>query len=222
MKLSEKQKKLIRFLGLRIAGFALNVLLKSVRIEIQNREAVEKLIADKKNFVVAFWHGSMMLGWFLHKDINGAALVSKSKDGDVLAHVLEKWNYKVVRGSSHIGGKEALDMMMDLTKQNFSLTITPDGPTGPINKMKAGAVVTAKKSKIPLLLLGIGIKRKFVLKSWDKFEVPKPFTKITAIYSDPIYIDENLDYDDTSRIIEQCEELLNKLQKEALKKCWNF
>jgi len=183
---------------------------------------VRPVILLKKNFVVAFWHGSMMLGWFLHKNINCAALVSKSKDGDVLAHVLEKWNYKVVRGSSHIGGKEALDMMLDLTKQNFSLTITPDGPTGPIHKMKAGAVITAKKSKIPLLLLGIGIKRKFVLKSWDKFEVPKPFTKITAIYSDPIYIDESSSYNDTSRIIEQCEELLNKLQKEALKKCWNF
>ena len=219
MKLSEKQKKLLRFLGLRVSSFAINVLLKSVRIKIQNREAVEELIAGKKNFVVAFWHGSMMLGWYLHRDVNCAALVSKSKDGDVLANVLEKWNFKVVRGSSHIGGKEALDLMLDLAKQNFSLTITPDGPTGPVHKMKAGAVVTAKKSKIPLLLLGIGIKSKFVLKSWDRFEVPKPFTKITALYSEPMYIDENLSYDDTSRMIEQCEELLNKLQKEALQQC---
>ena len=204
---------------MRVSSFAINVLLKSVRIKIQNREAVEELIASRKNFVVAFWHGSMMIGWYLHRDVNCAALVSKSKDGDVLANVLEKWNFKVVRGSSHIGGKEALDLMLDLAKQNFSLTITPDGPTGPVHKMKAGAVVTAKKSKIPLLLLGIGIKSKFVLKSWDRFEVPKPFTKITALYSDPMYIDENLSYDDTSRMIEQCEELLNKLQKEALQQC---
>jgi hypothetical protein len=219
MKLSERQKNLLRFLGLRISSFAINVLLKSVRIKIHNHEAVEELIADKKNFVVAFWHGSMMLGWYLHRNINFAALVSKSKDGDILAHVLGKWKFKVVRGSSHIGGKEALDMMLDLTQQNFSLTITPDGPTGPVNKMKAGAVVTAKKSKIPLLLLGIGIKSKFVLKSWDRFEVPKPFTKITAIYSKPMFIDDNLSYDDTSLMIEQCEELLNKLQKEALQQC---
>ena len=204
---------------MRVSTFAINVLLKSVRIKIQNREAVEELIAGKKNFVVAFWHGSMMLGWYLHRDLNCAALVSKSKDGDVLANVLEKWNFKVVRGSSHIGGKEALEMMLDLTKQNFSLSITPDGPTGPVHKMKAGAVVTAKKSKVPLLLLGIGIKSKFVLKSWDRFEVPKPFTKITAIYSEPMHIDDNLSYDDTSRMIEQCEEILNKLQKEALLQC---
>ena len=219
MKLSERQKNIFRFLGLRISSFAINVLLKSAKIKIQNREAVEELIASKKNFVVAFWHCSMMLGWFLHRNMNCAALVSKSKDGDVLAHVLKKWKYTVVRGSSHSGGKEALDIMCNLAKQNFSLTITPDGPTGPIHKMKAGAVVTAKKSKIPLLLLGIGIKNKFVLKSWDRFEVPKPFTKITALYSEPMYFDENLSYDDTSRMIEQCEKLLNKLQKDALQQC---
>jgi lysophospholipid acyltransferase (LPLAT)-like uncharacterized protein len=219
MKLSERQKKILRFLGTRLASFFINVLLNSVRIKIQNREAVEKLISEKKNFVVAFWHGSMMLGWYLHRDMNCAALVSMSKDGDVLAHILSGWKFKVVRGSSHIGGKEALFSMMNLIKQNFSLTITPDGPTGPIHKMKAGAVITTKKTGVPLFLVGIGIKNKFVLKSWDKFEVPKPFAKISIIYSNPILIGQELSYDDTSKIIEQCETELNKLQTEALKLC---
>lgn len=219
MKLSERQKRILRFLGTRLAGFFINVLLNSVRIKIQNREAVEKLISEKKNFVVAFWHGSMMLGWYLHRRMNCAALVSLSKDGDVLAHILSGWKFKVVRGSSHIGGKEALLSMMSLIKQNFSLTITPDGPTGPIHKMKAGAVITAKKTGVPLFLIGIGIKNKVVLKSWDKFEIPKPFTKISVIYSDPIFIGEELSYDDTSKVIEQYETELNKLQMEALKLC---
>ncbi len=219
MKLSERQKKILRFLGTRLASFFINVLLNSVRIKIQNREAVEKLISEKKNFVVAFWHGSMMLGWYLHRDMNCAALVSMSKDGDVLANILSGWNFKVVRGSSHIGGKEALFSTTSLIKQNFSLTITPDGPTGPIHKMKAGAVITAKKTGVPLFLVGIGIKNKFILKSWDKFEVPRPFTKISIIYSNPILIGQELSYDDTSKIIEQCETELNKLQTEAFKLC---
>jgi len=219
MKLSEKQKKILRFLGTWLASFFINVLLNSVKIKIQNREPVEKLVSEKKNFVIAFWHGSMMLGWYLHRNMNCAALVSLSKDGDVLAHILSKWKFNVVRGSSHIGGKEALGLMTDLTQKKFSLTITPDGPTGPIHKMKAGAVITAKKSRIPLFLIGIGIRNKFILKSWDRFEIPKPFTKISAIYSDPIYIDEELNYDETSKLIEQYEVELNKLQKEAYKLC---
>ena len=219
MKLSENQKNILRFLGLRASGFAINVLLKSVRIEFANREPLEKLAAENKNFVAAFWHGSMMIGWYVHRNMNCAALVSKSKDGDVLANALSKWKIKVVRGSSHIGGKEALDSMLDLLQQNFSLTMTPDGPTGPIHKMKAGAVITAKKMNVPLFLVGIGIRNKIVLKSWDGFEIPKPFTKINVIYSEPIYVDGNMSFDETSAVIENCEKQLNNLQKDAQEQC---
>jgi len=221
MKLNQTQKDILHFIGLRVSNFVLNVLLKTVRIKIINGEQVIKLHNEKKNFVVSFWHGSMLIGWYLQREKNISALVSKSKDGDLLANILEKWNYKVVRGSSHIGGKEALEMMLELTKQNYSLAITPDGPTGPIHKMKAGAVVTAKKSYIPLFLIGIGIKKKFVLKSWDQFEIPKPFTKAVAVYSDPLYVGADLSYEETNQKIIECEAILNKLQKDALQLCWN-
>jgi lysophospholipid acyltransferase (LPLAT)-like uncharacterized protein len=219
MKLSERNKDILRFLGIHAAGFAVNVLLKTVRIEKINIAAAETLTKAGKNFVAAFWHGSMALGWYINRNQNFSALVSKSKDGDVLANLLKGWQFKVVRGSSHIGGKEALGLMLELTRQKFSLAITPDGPTGPIYKMKAGAVVTAKKSNIPLILVGIGIKKKIKLKSWDSFEIPKPFSKAVVIFSDPIYVDANLSYEETSGIITDCENRLNELQKRALELC---
>lgn len=219
MKLNSSVKNFLRFIGIKTAGFLSNVLLSTVKIKIENREALENLLSRKQNFVVAFWHGSMVIGWYLHRNMNCSALVSKSKDGDVLAHILEKWNYKVVRGSSHIGGNEALSILLQLIENNYSLAITPDGPTGPIHKMKAGAVIAAKKANVPLLLTGIGCSKKIVLKSWDKFEIPYPFSTVKVKYSDAISIDQNLSYDETSLVILQCEELLNKLQKEAQKNC---
>ncbi len=219
MKLNEFQKNIFRSIGTRFACFALNLLLKTLRIEIINGDSLSKLVAEKKNFVVAFWHGSMLIGWFIHRNENIAALVSRSKDGNVLAEILKKWNYHVVRGSSHIGGKEALEIMLQQTGKNRSLAITPDGPTGPIYQMKAGAVITAKKSLIPLYLVGIGVKKKIILKSWDQFNIPKPFSRAVVIYSDPISIDHNLSYEETNKKIIECEELLNKLQKEALELC---
>ena len=215
MKLTNKQREVLRFLGLHISNFLVTVLLKTVRITYINKSSMVELVLKQKNFVSAFWHCSMAIGWYLHKDQNISALVSKSKDGDVLANILKKWNYKVVRGSSHIGGKDALGLMLELTRQNFSLAITPDGPTGPPRIMKAGAVITAKKTGIPLLLLGIGIKNKFVLKSWDSFQVPKPFSKAVVLFSDPILIDKDLSYDDTSKMILDCEKRLNELQIKA-------
>jgi lysophospholipid acyltransferase (LPLAT)-like uncharacterized protein len=219
MKLSQFQRNVLRYIGIRSASFAVRILLKTLRIEIRNGDSITKLAAEKKNFISAFWHGSMIIGWYIHRNENVAALVSKSKDGEVLATTLEKWNYHVVRGSSSIGGHDALKMMTDLIKENFSLTITPDGPRGPIHKMKAGAIVVAQRTTVPLFLSGIGIKKKVVLKSWDRFEVPSPFTKVVVIYSDPIIIDEHLSRDETDKKIGETEILLNKLQKEALELC---
>ncbi len=219
MKLSETQRNVLRYIGIKSAGIAIRLLMKTLRIRIVNGEAITKTVNEKKNFVVAFWHGSIMIGWYIHRGKNVAALVSQSKDGDVLAAVLEKWNYNVVRGSSSIGGQEALSIMVELMQKNYSLAITPDGPRGPVHKMKAGAVVTAKKSSVPLFLAGIAVKNKIVFKSWDHFEVPKPFTKIVVIYSGSILIDGNLSRNETNDKIIECESLLNKLQKDALELC---
>ncbi len=219
MKLSDFQRNVLRYIGIQFASTAISVLIKTLRIKIINGETISKFANEKKNFVSAFWHGSMLIGWYMHKNENVAALVSQSKDGEVLAKILEKWNYKVVRGSSSLGGNEALSVMVDLIRGNNSLAITPDGPRGPIYKMKAGAVVTAKKTNVPLFLAGIGIKKKSVLKSWDHFEVPKPFSKVVVLYSDPVLIDDSFSYEETNQKIIECEALLNKLQKDALQLC---
>lgn len=67
------------------------------------------------------------------------------------------------------------------------------------------------------MLIGIGVKSKKKLKSWDKFQVPNPFSIVKVIYSDPVYVDAKLSYDETSKVIEECEKKLNELQKEAEK-----
>ncbi len=215
MKLSNFQKKIARYLGIRAGFFLINILVKTYRIKRINGNHLDEMIEKGKNFVVASWHGSMIPGWYLHKNLNSAALVSKSKDGDVLYHILDKWGFKVVRGSSHIGGKEALEEMITLLRKKYNLVITPDGPRGPRHVMKAGAIVSAKKAGVALFLAGISIKNKIRLNSWDRFEFPLPFTKINVKYSEPIYIDKELDYDATSKLINECEITLNKLQEEA-------
>jgi hypothetical protein len=218
MKLSQRQKNILRFIGNYFAFVAVNSLLRTLRIKIKNGDDISKMNASGNNYIVAFWHGSMGIGWYLHRN-NIAALVSQSKDGDILANILKKWHYHVVRGSSSKGGKEALSTMVELLNQKYSLAITPDGPKGPVGEMKAGAVVAAKKSHTPLFLVGIGIKKKFVMKSWDSLEVPKPFTKVNVVYSDPILISNALNSEEISSKITECENLLLELQKEALELC---
>ena len=217
MNTKQDKQDTLRFFGSVILTHSLDALCKTLRVSYKNKKVIDDLRKQKQNYVLAFWHGTMLLPWFLHRDDGFAALTSKSKDGDLLAKQLKHWNYKVVRGSSSKGGDVALGIMIDLAKNGFSIAITPDGPRGPEYKFKAGAVVTAKKSNVPVVLIGIGIKSKKKLKSWDKFQIPNPFTNVKVIYSDPVYVDANLSYDETSKIIDECEKKLIELQKEAEK-----
>lgn len=204
-----------RILGNLILKYSLDLLCKTLRVEFINKETIVNLEKQNQNYVLAFWHGTMILPWYIHRNKNFSALTSLSKDGDLLAKQLKHWNYNVIRGSSHKGGDVALGIMVDCAKNKYSIAITPDGPTGPPLKFKAGAVITAKKSNIPLVLAGVGFSRKKLLKSWDSFQVPMPFSKAKIIYSEPVIIDANLDYDDTDRIIKDCESIMNELQEKA-------
>jgi len=220
MGIKQVKQDFLRFLGNNAAGSLINLLIKTLNVKRINAESFDE-VASKENCVVAFWHGKMFLGWYLQKNKNFSSLVSRSKDGDVLANMLSKWNYSVVRGSSHIGGKEALEMMLEQANAGYSFAITPDGPKGPVRKMKAGAVVLAKKRGMKLFLVGIGYKKKVTLKSWDSFEVPLPFTRAAAVYSGPVIIDKELSYDETSKMIEEMETKLNELTNEAELTCLN-
>lgn len=215
MKIRKLEQAFLRKLGHYTLFQIVNVLCKSLRITFKNKEVIDKLENENQKFVLAFWHGSMLLPWYIQRYKNFAGLTSKSKDGDLLAKVLNLWRYNVVRGSSTEGGEVALGILLDYAKNGCSISITPDGPLGPYRKMKAGAVIAAKKSGLLLVLVGVGFKSKRNLKSWDKFTVPKLFTKAKVIYSAPIRIDKDLSYNETSKMIEKCELIFNQIQNEA-------
>lgn len=215
MKAKKIKQDFLRTLGNFLIDKVINLLCKSLRIKTENKKIIEQLKNENKNFIIAFWHGTMLLPWYMHRNERAAALISKSKDGDLLSKLLRKWNYQVIRGSSSSGGEVALSIMIDYARNKNSIAITPDGPRGPAKKLKAGAVITAKKSGLPLVLAGAGYNKKRELKSWDKFQVPFFFSKAKIVYSEPLYIDEQLDYNSTSEMIGFCEMRLNELQSEA-------
>jgi lysophospholipid acyltransferase (LPLAT)-like uncharacterized protein len=188
-------KKIVNAVAKGVLWLAVLALCSTYRIKKYNSSLFEKFQKDNARSVIAFWHGSMLVGWFLHRPQNGmpaAALVSQSEDGEILSATLARWGYTMIRGSSHIGGKEAMQLMVDAILRGNSLCITPDGPTGPRHMMKMGAVRAAQRAHVPLFLVGIAAGRKKILKSWDGFEIPGLFSNVSVWYSDPIMVPENL------------------------------
>lgn len=166
-----------------------NMLIGTLRIKIHD------LPDNRSNYIFVFWHSQMLIGWWLFKNKNSGALVSKSSDGDILDNLLTKWNYRVFRGSSSKGGKEALQELMSYADNNNSVVITPDGPRGPRREMKNGAFIISNKCSIPVMPVRIIYHKKKILpKSWDKFEIPYPFSKCEVYFGNKYeyvkYLDE--------------------------------
>lgn len=121
----------------------------------------------------------------------------------------------MVRGSSHIGGKEAMQLMVNEVEQGNSLAITPDGPRGPRHEMKMGAVRVAQRTGVPLILVGIAASKKRELRSWDKFEVPQPFSSVVVKYSEPIVVPKELNGESLDEFKGTMQTMMMKLTEEA-------
>lgn len=165
---------------------------------------------DNNPKVIAFWHGSMLPVWFYFRKLkNKAGIVSKSKDGQILSDYLQLLNFRLVRGSSSKGGKEVIENAV-LHAQSSTIFITPDGPRGPNRKMKIGAVLISYKAKVPLQLCSVETGWSIKLNSWDRFEVPLPFSKITLKFSEMIEFKSLEDRAEVDREIIALEKLLNE------------
>lgn len=182
----------------------INLIAKTWRFETSG-------LPEANNFVIAFWHGKMLPVWYFFRDRNPLGIVSLSKDGEILSLLLKKWKYQLVRGSSSKRGKEVIEDTLSLNHQG-SILITPDGPRGPNQEMKAGAIVISQKTNKPLILCNVKIKFKVILKkSWDNFEIPLPFSKIYLYFSEKISFDSELDYDLVRKIKNELTEKMNQL-----------
>ncbi len=159
--------------------------------------------------VLIFWHRYLLAGWkFLSKQGKFFAVVSPSRDGEYLVKLLSKWQFSFIRGSSDKNSKETMSEITQVATQ-FPVSLTPDGPKGPLFKLKPGAVVAAYRAGVPLQYLKINTNRKIILKkSWDKFELPLPFSKINVDISEPIIIPQTATRDEIDKLIIRIEELM--------------
>ncbi len=167
----------------------------SYRYEWIDQKNKDQAVAsnEKGVYVYAVWHQNFIGSTFVHIGQKFTMIVSGSKDGELVATACKKMGYSPVRGSSTRGGKEAMFEMVKKIKNGFPGAITVDGPKGPVHVVKPGIVEIARLAKCPILpLSSYPVKYWSFEKSWDKFRVPKPFTKIYLVVGEPIFVPENI------------------------------
>ncbi len=106
------------------------------------------------------------------------ALVSASQDGGWLTAFFSLAGVRTVRGSSSRLGREAASALVEMLRSGHDIGLTPDGPRGPCYEMKPGAVIVPRRTKAPILVIGGEFSSAWQLKSWDRFYLPKPFSRV--------------------------------------------
>jgi lysophospholipid acyltransferase (LPLAT)-like uncharacterized protein len=162
-----------------IIPLVLKLLYASLRITVSplNMELPEK------GAIITFWHAKMITGWLLTQRLfpgkKIGAVVSMSNDGNALAETLDRLGFSLIRGSSSKGGDEVKRTMLKKLQKGDIVALTPDGPRGPANQFKYGTLRLASTNHYPLIFADISYASAWKLKSWDRFEIPKPFSKTT-------------------------------------------
>ena len=128
------------------------------------------------------WHNQLLvtplIHWRLLTGRRVAGLISASKDGALLAEFFRLLDIEAVRGSSSRLGREALHSLVSLLREGLDVAITPDGPRGPVYELEEGALVAARRARVPLLLLGCTFRTAIRINSWDGFFIPLPFSRV--------------------------------------------
>jgi len=155
-----------------------------------------KIIGEHYNpnadpYLLAFWHARILMMAYPHQQWNGVVMVSEHRDGEYIAQAGKYMGIDSVRGSSTRGGMRAFLSMLRMAKAGKSLGITPDGPKGPVEVVQMGTVKLAKKTGLPLRAVCYATKRHWRAKSWDRFYIPKPFTRGVFVIGEPVYAGED-------------------------------
>jgi len=142
--------------------------------------------------VFMLWHRDQIPLVIMNRNKKIGALVSQSKDGELIAGPISKLGFIPIRGSSTRGGSKALRDLVSHLKSN-SIAISPDGPQGPIYSIKDGMLITAYLAKRPIVPVAIDVSWEWTFNSWDKFRFPKPFCRVRQMFGMKFYIENKED-----------------------------
>ncbi|HEO69922.1 MAG TPA: DUF374 domain-containing protein [Candidatus Hydrogenedentes bacterium] len=161
-----------------LIAFVLKALCRTCRWEVRNAPGPTARL-------YAFWHEAMGLAAWQYRNSGGHTLTSYSFDGELAARVVQRLGMEALRGSSSRGGAQALDDMAEALR-HVIVGFTLDGPRGPRRQAKPGIALLAARATMPVIPMALVAQHCWRLNSWDRFPIPKPFSRVVCAYGSPI------------------------------------
>jgi len=177
-----------------LLGYPLIALLgATLRWRVSGLERFDEIAAGGRRPVMAFWHGRILSATYYFRGRGIVVITSENFDGEWIARIIERFGYGTARGSSSRGGQRALLQLKRALVEGKAAGFTLDGPRGPAERAQPGAVWLAGATGQPLLPFHLEADRSWVARSWDRTQIPKPFSRVALAVGAPIEVPPDAD-----------------------------
>jgi hypothetical protein len=198
-------------------GFPIVALLgRTLRWRVEGLDHLDEVLRSGRQPVMAFWHGRILPATCYFRRRGIVVMTSENFDGEWIARIIEKFGYRAARGSTSRGGRRALVEMKRAMDEGRPAGFTLDGPRGPAERAQPGAVWLAKATGNPIVPFHMEAARYWTLRSWDRTQIPKPFSPIAVAVGCPIVVPQDADDGAIERARERLERSLAALRDRAL------
>jgi hypothetical protein len=199
-----------------MVGYRLVAALGStLRWRTEGLEHLDKIFADGRRPIMAFWHGRILPATVYFRGRGIVVITSENFDGEWIAGIIERFGYGTSRGSTSRGALRALLQLKRDMAAGLPAGFTVDGPRGPAGVSQPGAVWLAKATGNPILPFHIEANRHWTLRSWDRTQIPKPFSTVTLVIGEPLHVEAEANEAAIERARQSLDERLHALEERA-------
>jgi len=199
------------------AGFPVVALLgRTLRWRVDGLDHLDAVLRSGRQPVMAFWHGRILPATCYFRRRGIVVMTSENFDGEWIARIIEKFGYRAARGSTSRGGPRALVEMKRAMEQGQPAGFTLDGPRGPAERAQPGAVWLAKATGNPIVPFHIEAARHWTLRSWDRTQIPRPFSPVAVAIGPPLSVAADEDDAGVEIACRDVERALAALRERAL------
>lgn len=171
-----------------VATLFVRLLRRTVRLRFHDDATIRQWERERRHFLLAFWHRHLLLMRYAYRGDRMSVLVSRSRDGELIARVMAKLGIETARGSSSRGGAAGLRSLVRTARSGSDIAVTPDGPRGPLRVVQPGVVLAAAATGLPLVPVAIAASWRRELRSWDRMPIPLPGSRVEIVYGEPLEV----------------------------------
>ena len=203
-----------------IAGLGyplINLLGHTLRFRVEGLHHYDAIVAAGRQPVMAFWHGRILPATYYFRRRGIVVITSENFDGEWIARIIERFGYGTARGSTSHGARRAARQLVREMRAGRPAGFTVDGPRGPARVMQPGAVWLARATGNPVLPFHLEASSYWSVRSWDRTQIPKPFSTVALVVGEPVYVPADAAGEQLEAVRHDLERRLQDLEQRAVR-----